>query len=261
MRRLAIITGASEGIGRELAALYAADGHDVVLVARRELVLRELAADLERDYGIRATVVGADLSTRAGCDAVVAACAGEASRVEALVNNAGLGALGWFHELAWERAQVQIDVNVTALTYLTHRVLPWLRANGRGHIMQMASVAGFQPGPLAAVYYATKAYVVSFSEALHNECAGSGVTVTAVCPGPTISGFQRVSGAIPGARAAGAPPMSSRAVAEIAYRGTRAGKRVVYTGFRNLVASMLGRYMPRGWSAAVVRRIQSARLG
>ena len=127
--------------------------------------------------------------------------------------------------------------------------------------MQMASVAGFQPGPLSAVYYASKAYVVSFSEALHNESIGSGVTVTAVCPGPTNTGFQRVSGVVSGARAGGAPPMSSRAVAELAYRGTRAGKRIVYTGFRNRVASMLGRYMPRSWSAAVVRRIQRSRLG
>lgn len=261
MRPLAIITGASEGIGRDLADLYASDGHDVLLVARRDAALRALAAELEQRHGITATVVAADLASRAGCDAVVAACAGHESRVVALVNNAGLGAVGWFHEIAWEREQVQLDVNVTALTYLTFRVLPWLRRNGRGHIMQMASVAGFQPGPLSAVYYASKAYVVSFSEALHNESSGSGVTVTAVCPGPTITGFQRVSGVVSGARAGGAPPMSSRAVAELAYRGTRAGKRIVYTGFRNRVASMLGRYMPRSWSAAVVRRIQRSRLG
>ena len=216
MRPLAIITGASEGIGRDLADLYASDGHDVLLVARRDAALRALAAELEQRHGITATVVAADLASRAGCDAVVAACAGHESRVVALVNNAGLGAVGWFHEIAWEREQVQLDVNVTALTYLTFRVLPWLRRNGRGHIMQMASVAGFQPGPLSAVYYASKAFVVSFSEALHNEPIGSGVTVTAVCPGPTITGFQRVSGVVPGARAGGAPPMSSRAVAELA---------------------------------------------
>jgi uncharacterized protein len=258
---LAIITGASEGIGRDLADLYAQGGHDLVVVARREEALRALAREVESRHGVRCTVVVADLATRDGCDAVIRATEAERANVVALVNNAGLGAVGWFHELPWERQQVQLDVNVSALAYLTYRILPWLRANGKGHIMQMASVAGFQPGPLAAVYYASKAFVISFSEALHNECSGSGVTVTAVCPGPTVTGFQRVSGIAAGARAGGAPPMTSRVVAEIAYRGTLAGKRVVYTGFRNRLASMLGRYLPRTWSAAVVRRIQLARLG
>lgn len=259
-RPIAIITGASEGIGRDLADLYAADGHDLVLVARREEVLRSVAAELTNRHGVTCTVVAADLSTRDGCEAVVAAVTADRARVVALVNNAGLGAVGWFHELPWERAQAQIDVNVTALAYLTYRILPWLRTNGAGHIMQVASVAGFQPGPLMAIYYASKAFVVSFSEALHNECAGSGVTVTAVCPGPTVTGFHRAAGIKPGARPGGAPPMSSRVVATLAYRGARRGERVVFTGVRNRVAAMLGRYLPRAWSAAVVRRIQMERL-
>ncbi|HEX4933015.1 MAG TPA: SDR family oxidoreductase [Gemmatimonadaceae bacterium] len=260
MTPLAIITGASEGIGRDLAELYAADGHDVVLVARRAPPLRELAESLERRFGRRAVVVVADLATRDGCDAVIAACAGREHDVVALVNNAGLGAVGWFHELPWEREQAQIDVNVTALAYLTYRILPWLRASGKGHVMQLASVAGFQPGPLMAVYYATKAFVVSFSEALHNECAGTGVTVTAVCPGPTITGFQREAGIRPGGGSGGAPPMASRRVAELAYAAAMRGDRVVFTGLRNRVTAALGRYLPRAWSAAVVRRIQLRRM-
>ncbi|MFN8665594.1 MAG: SDR family oxidoreductase [Gemmatimonadaceae bacterium] len=260
MSSLAIITGASEGIGRDLAELYAADGHDVVLVARREAALRELAESLERRFGRRAIVVVADLASRAGCDAVIDACTGRERDVVALVNNAGVGSVGWFHELPWEREQVQIDVNITALTYLTYRVLPWLRANGRGHVMQLASVAAFQPGPLMAVYYASKAFVVSFSEALHNECAGTGVTVTAVCPGPTITGFQREAGIREGSGSGGAPPMSSRHVAQLAYAAATRGERVAFSGFRNRVAATLGRYLPRAWSAAVVRRIQLRRM-
>jgi len=259
-RPLALITGASEGIGRDLAELYAADGYDVVLAARREAPLRDLAQGLAARYGIMARVVVADLATRGGCDALVSAAEPDRGRVAALVNNAGLGAVGRFHELPWERAQAQVDVNITALTYLTHRVLPWLRSNGRGEVMQVASVAGFQPGPLMAVYYASKAYVISFSEALHNECAGTGVTVTAVCPGPTTTGFQREAGVKAGARPGGPPPMSSRRVAELAYRGTRAGKRVVVTGWRNRIAAALGRYLPRAWSAKVVEGIQRERM-
>jgi uncharacterized protein len=260
MSRLAIITGASDGIGRDLAELYAADGHDVLLVARRAAPLRELAEALTTRYRVSALVVTADLSTREGCDAVIAGCAGREDEVVALVNNAGVGAVGWFHALPWEREQQQIDVNITALTYLTYRVLPWMRAQGRGHIMQMASVAAFQPGPLMAVYYASKAFVVSFSEALHNECAGTGVTVTAVCPGPTITGFQRAAGIRPGGGSGGAPPMTSRRVAELAYAAATRGDRVSFSGFRNFVAASLGRYLPRRWSAAAVRRIQLRRM-
>lgn len=259
-RPLAVITGASEGLGRDLAGLYAADGHDLVVVARREGPLRALSREVEARCGVECRVVVADLGTRDGCDAVVAAVAPERARLAALVNNAGLGAVGWFHELEWSRAQAQIDVNVTALVYLTHRMLPWMRENGRGHVMQVASVAAFQPGPLMAVYYASKRFVLSFSEALHNECAGTGVTVTAVCPGPTVTGFQREAGVRPSARSGGPPPMTSRQVARLAYDGTRRGRAVVVTGVRNRVAAMLGRYLPRALSASVVRRIQLERM-
>ncbi|MEP7383957.1 MAG: SDR family oxidoreductase [Gemmatimonadota bacterium] len=259
-RPLAVITGASEGLGRDFAELYALDGHDVVVVARREGPLRTLARELEARCGVQCQVVVADLATREGCDAVVAAVEPERARLVALVNNAGLGAVGWFHELEWSRSQAQLDVNVTALVYLTHCMLPWMRANRRGHVMQVASVAAFQPGPLMAVYYASKAFVLSFAEALHNECAGSGVSITAVCPGPTTTGFQREAGITASARPGGPPPMSSRAVAVRAYLGTKRGRAVVVTGLRNRIAALLGRYLPRAWSASVIRRIQLERM-
>ncbi|MCC6318389.1 MAG: SDR family oxidoreductase [Gemmatimonadaceae bacterium] len=259
-RRLAVITGASEGIGRDLAACYATAGFDLVLVARRETLLRDVATDLAATRGVRCRVVVADLSTSDGCEQVIQAIAPERHRLYALVNNAGLGTHGWFHELPIDRQRTLIDVNVSALTHLTRGVLPWLRANGAGHVMNVASVASFQPGPLMATYYASKAYVLSLSEALHNECRGTGVTVSAVCPGPTRTGFARVAGISPRAKPGGAPAMDSRVVADLAFRGTMAGRPVILTGFRNRVAAWIGRYLPRTVSAELVRRIQMRRL-
>jgi short-subunit dehydrogenase len=259
-RRLAVITGASEGIGRDLAACYARAGFDLVLVARREDLLRGLAAELTRDHRVHCTVVVADLASAAGCDRLVREVEPMKDRLFALVNNAGFGTHGWFHEQPIDRQRALIDVNVAALTHLSRAMLPWLRANGRGHVMNVASVASFQPGPLMATYYASKAYVLSLSEALHNECRGSGVTVTAVCPGPTRTGFARSAGISPQAPAGGAPAMASPRVAALAFRGAMAGKPVVVTGFRNKVAAAIGRYFPRAFTAELVRRIQMRRL-
>lgn len=259
-RRLAIITGASEGLGRDLAGCYAEAGFDLMLVARRQELLAVLASDLTQRHAIECQIMSADLARPDECERVLHAIETERARLFALVNNAGLGTHGWFHELPMERQQALIDVNVTALTRLSRGVLPWLRENGRGHIMNMASVASFQPGPLMATYYASKAYVLSLSEALHNECRGSGVTVTAVCPGPTRTGFARAAGLPPNAPAGGAPAMASDVVARMAFEGTMAGRRVVVTGFRNRIAALAGRYLPRGFTAEMVRAIQMRRL-
>lgn len=259
-RRLALITGASEGIGRDLATCYALADFDLVLVARRAELLESLATDLFAQHGCRARVVVADLARPDECERVVAAVEPERARLYALVNNAGFGTHGWFHEIPIERQRALIDVNIAALTHLTRAILPWLRANGRGHVMNLASVASFQPGPLMATYYASKAYVLSLSEALANECRGSGVTVTAVCPGPTRTGFKVAAGLAADSAPGGPPPMDSATVADLAFRGTMAGRRVVITGARNVMAAAMGRYFPRAWTAAVVRRIQLARM-
>lgn len=259
-RRLAIITGASEGLGRELAACYAEAGFDLILVARRQELLLSLAAELTRRANVCCEVVAADLSRVEECERVLRAAESQRERLYALVNNAGLGSHGWFHELPMERQRPVIEVNVIALTHLTRGVLPWLLANGRGHVMNMASVASFQPGPLMATYYASKAYVLSLSEALHNESRGTGVTVTAVCPGPTRTGFARAAGISPSAPAGGAPAMHSAHVARLAFRGTMSGKRIVVTGFRNKVATFIGRYFPRAFTANLVRTIQMRRF-
>jgi hypothetical protein len=259
-RPLAVVTGASEGIGRDLAACYARDGYDLVLIARRAELLQELATELERTTGAACRVLPADLARAEECERVADALMADRARVRALVNNAGLGTHGWFHEIPMDRQRMLIEVNVTALTHLTSRILPWLRQSGGGHVMNVASVASFQPGPLMATYYASKAYVLSLSEALHNECRGTGVTVTAVCPGPTRTGFQRSAGISSRARSGGAPAMDSPTVARLAYAGAKAGKAVVATGFRNWLAALFGRYLPRSWTTKAVRSIQLARL-
>jgi short-subunit dehydrogenase len=181
-------------------------------------------------------------------------------RISALVNNAGIGVHGFFHETDIERELELIEVNVAALTHLTKIVLPGMIARGAGRIVNISSVAAFQPGPLMAVYYASKAFVQSFSEAIADEVDGTGVTVTAVCPGPTMTEFQTAAGIHPGAPHAGAPPMTSRAVAEAAYRATQRGKRVIVTGFANKLVVFANRVLSRRRMTTLVRRVQQRRL-
>ena len=182
MKETALITGASSGIGLDLARLFAKDGHDVVLVARSEGKLREIAAELERDFGMTAHVIVADLAKPDAPQTLVAQLPVD---VDVLVNNAGFGVLGPFVETDLAKELEMIQVNVVALTHLTKLLLPPMVARRRGRVLNVASTAAFQPGPLMAVYYATKAYVLSFSEAIADELRDSGVTVTALCPGPT----------------------------------------------------------------------------
>ncbi len=177
----ALVTGASSGIGLELARLLAADGYALTLVARRGSTLELIAAELGD-----AQVVAADLGVPGAVEQVVAA----APAVDVLVNNAGVGDFGPFAATDPNKTATMLQLNIAALTELTRAYLPGMLERGHGQVLNVASTAAFQPGPLMAVYYATKAYVLSFSEAVAEEVRGSGVTVTALCPGPTESGFQ-----------------------------------------------------------------------
>jgi hypothetical protein len=176
----ALITGASSGIGLELARIFAADKWDVALVARSEGKLRELASELQNAHGVRARVIAADLAKPSAPDEIMAAL--EGVEIDALVNNAGFGLGGEFVKADLHTELEMIQVNITALTHLTSLVLPSMVARRRGAILNVASTPAFQPGPFMSVYYATKAYVLSFSEAIVEELTGSGVTVTALCP-------------------------------------------------------------------------------
>lgn len=258
-RPIAIITGASSGIGRDLADVFARDGHDLILVARRRDVLEGLARALSERHGVRCDAFAADLARRLEREHLAAHIRSVEDHVAVLVNNAGFGTHGYFHETDLERELEMIEVNIAAVTHLTKVVLPGMLARRRGRIVNVSSVAAFQPGPLMAVYYASKAYVQSFSEALAEEVDGTGVTVTALCPGPTDTGFKTAAGLRADAPSGGPPAMTSRAVAEAGYAGIQRGQRVVVTGLRNKVAVLANRFLSRRSMTRIVRRIQERR--
>jgi hypothetical protein len=253
-----LVTGASGGIGEELARLYAADGSDLVLVARSRERLQSLADELSGKHHVEARVVARDLSDPSAPREIFDELAAEGVEIETLVNNAGFGSYGLFAETDLAHEMRLLQVNVVALTHLTKLFLPGMLARRRGYVMNVASTAAFQPGPLMAVYYASKAYVLSFSEALSNETEGSGVIVSALCPGPTETGFVAAAG-MEQSKLFERGAMTAREVAEAGYRGMLDGKRLVIPGLRNsLVARTVG-LMPRGLILKVVRGIQEKR--
>jgi short-subunit dehydrogenase len=246
----ALITGASSGIGLEIARVLAAE-HDVVLAARSEAALRELATEL----GGNARVVVSDLSDPAGA----ARLAAEVPDVDVLVNNAGFGDFGDFASAAPERIDQMIELNVGAVTRLTRAYLPAMLQRGSGRIMNVASTAAFQPGPLMAVYYATKAYVLSFSEALAEETRGTGVTVTALCPGPTASGFQTAAAMEDSKLVRGRKLPSSASVAEFGVKAMNRGDVVAVPGLQNKVLAASVRFSPRPVIRRLVHKMQEAK--
>jgi hypothetical protein len=256
MTQTALITGASGGIGRELSHLFAADGDDVVLLARSEDALVDLGNRLQEEYGVGVTVVVKNLADPASPAEVQAALDERGIVVDTLVNNAGFATYGAFVETDWDAERSELAVNVLAPTELTKRFLPGMVERGDGRVLNVASTAAFQPGPLMSVYYASKAYVLSFSEGLAGELEGTGVTVTALCPGPTETGFQ--SRAEMGASRLVQGGLDDPAdVARAGYRGMRAGKAVVVPGLQNKLQTLLVRALPRSVVRSVVRRAQA----
>ena len=255
----ALVTGASSGIGLELATLLAKNHHDLVLIARGRERLDGIARGLTEEFGVTATVLPADLTDPSAPIDIVLALAEQKLSIDVLVNNAGFGVYGFFANTPLEKELAMIQVNITALTHLTKLLLPRMLERRRGRILNVASTAAFQPGPLMAVYYATKAYVLSFSEALGNETAGTGVTVTALCPGPTITEFQKRAG-LEMTRLFKSPlVMDAPTVARAGYDGMMRGKRVVVPGATNRTLVQALRVTPRRLAAAVARRIQESK--
>jgi uncharacterized protein len=252
-RKTALITGASGGIGLELARLFARDGYNLVLVARRENALQEIADDLQKQHGIKAKIIAKDLASPSAPDEIFDAL--QDAFVDVLVNNAGFANYGLFSESDTQRELELLQVNVVALTHLTKLFLPPMLQKRSGKILNVASTAAFQPGPLMAVYYASKAYVLSFSEALFNECEGSGVTVTALCPGPTQSGFQ-TRAAMTESKLVQGQLMSSAAVAAQGYAALMQGKRRIVTGSNNRLWALAAKLLPTGATLKLVRRAQ-----
>jgi short-subunit dehydrogenase len=255
-KKTALITGASSGIGLELARLVARDGHDLVLVARSEGKLRELADSFAKEYGTKTTVIPADLSKQNASQDVADSLRAASLEIDILINNAGLGIAGPFVETDAARELETIQVNIVALTQLTKLLLPSMVARKSGAIMNVASTASFQPGPLMAVYYASKAYVLSFSEAIAEELRDSGVTVTALCPGPTDTGFA-VGAEMTTSRLFNmTKPMTSAEVARVGYAAMQSGKRVVIAGLRNKLLAESIRVTPRRVVTTIVRKLQ-----
>jgi uncharacterized protein len=240
----ALITGASAGLGRDFARLFAADGHDLVLVARRRDRLDDLAAELEHAHGIKAHVLPTDLGQPGAPQEISDHLQASGIEVEFLVNNAGFGSSGAFAELDTRREIEMITVNVSALTYLTRLLLPAMIARGHGRILNIGSTAGFQAGPFMATYYATKAYVNHFSEALAHELAGTGVTVTVSCPCATATEFGAIAGNDKSQLFAGGAATSEE-VAREAYQAMMKGKRMIVHGARNRVMVQALRVAPR----------------
>jgi short-subunit dehydrogenase len=254
-RKTALITGASGGIGYELAKLFANDHHDLVLVARSGAKLAKFADELQRQFGVSVKTVPLDLSAALSPRFLFDQLQREGATVDILVNNAAYGKFGRFVEIPLEENLGQIQLNIAALTHLTQLFLVPMLERGAGKILNVASTAGFQPGPLMAVYYATKAYVISFSEALANELKGSGVTVTCLCPGATDTGFQGRAGTENTVLFRKLRPMAAKTVAREGYRGMMAGKTLVISGFRNWLLAESVRFSPRKVVTAISRKI------
>ncbi len=247
----ALITGASAGLGTEYARLFAAAGHRVVLVARRQDRLEALATTLRADHDVDVRVMAADLSDRDAVRDLHRRLTDDGVTVEYLVNNAGFGQTGAFIDLDVDGALGQVDVNIAALTHLCGLYLPEMAARGRGRVLNIASTAGFQPGPYMAVYYATKAYVISFSEAVAHELKGTGVTVTAHCPGPTATEFSAVSGNDQTTLFKKGSVATAHDCAVHGYKAMMAGKSLSVHGVTNSLLTQSVRVSPRSWVRAI----------
>jgi short-subunit dehydrogenase len=254
MGKTALVTGASAGLGAELARLFASDKHDVVLVARRRDKLEALALQIAEKYGVQAHVLPEDLTDREAPERIVAELARRKLAIEFLVNNAGFGTNGAFAELDVRRELEMVQVNVTALVHLTRLLLPTMIANRSGRILNLGSTAGFQPGPFMAGYYASKAFVNSFTEALAYELRGTGVTATVSCPGATATEFAVVAGTDKSALFK-AGTMGAGAVAAHAYRGMMRGDTMAIPGFRNKLGLQSLRFAPRAIVRAFAARL------
>jgi short-subunit dehydrogenase len=255
MTTVALITGATEGIGYELAKCFARDRHDLVLVARNREKLERVASEISASCGVRVSTVVQDLSVQEGARRVFDEVRSQGVAVDFLVNNAGVGTYGLFAEADLERELAMMQLNMISLTVLTKLFLPEMLRRRSGRILNVASTAAFQPGPLMAVYYATKAYVVSFTEALANELQGSGVAASVLCPGPTRSRFQESAG-MGASKLFRSGVMEASDVAETGYRALMKGKTTIIPGLRNKMLAFSVRLGPRKLLPSIVRRFQ-----
>jgi short-subunit dehydrogenase len=244
MKDAMLITGASSGIGFELAKIAARDGQNLILVARSSPSIKKLATDLVEDFGVQVAHYACDLSDILQLEKLVTQIRKDGHSVNTVINNAGVGLYGIFSDNDWDTVQSMISLNVMSLTYLSRAFLPDMKITGHGRIMNVASTAAFIPGPYMAVYYATKAYVLSLSQALSEELSSNNITVTTLCPGPTQSAFERTA-KINGTSGLfkGTLP-TSKSVAQFGYRAMLRGKRVAVHGLKNRIGTFLVPLLP-----------------
>jgi short-subunit dehydrogenase len=253
-----LITGASGGIGEGFAHCAAGDGHPLVLVARNDAELQRVRGVVVARYAVPVTVIAADLSRDGACETLAKELEARAIAPGIVVNNAGFGLIGRAVKLGREDQLNMIDLNIRALSDLTLRYLPGMLAAGTGGVINVASVAGFVPGPNMAVYFATKAFVISFTDALSAETRGKGVTLTSLCPGPVETGFQARAGMKNARRLSRSALLSAQAVADAGWRGFKDGERMVIPGVLNALTAYGLRAAPRRLILPFVRRAMGA---
>lgn len=252
----AVVTGATSGIGLEFARLFAGDGIGVVVAARGKAELDVLAKELADSYSVDVHVVACDLSTIEGAEKLYRYTRENKLSVRYVINNAGVGDYGEFIKTSWYKEQAMIGLNVVSLTYLTKMFATEFAASEGGHIVNVASTAAFQPGPLMAVFYATKSYVLHFSEGIASELKKKGVFVTALCPGPTASKFQEAAAMTDSKLVVGKKLPTAAQVARYGYRAMKKGKVVAIHGATNKLNTYAVRFLPRRTVRAIVHRSQ-----
>ncbi len=257
MIKTALITGASGGIGYELSRIHAENNGNLVLVARSKDKLSDLKRDLEEKYHVKVHIISKDLSVPGSVTEVYDEINRENITIDYLVNNAGFGDYKLFADSDWDKQERMINLNITALTHLTWLYLPDMIKRKSGKILNLASTASFQPGPTMSVYFASKAFVLSFSEAINNEVHEHGITVTALCPGATQSGFQLAASMKDNNPIKGNKFPTSREVAEYGYSAMIKGKAVAIHGFKNSVLANAVRFAPRSLVVKAARRVQA----
>ncbi len=255
--KLALITGASTGLGEAFARVAADDGYNLLLTARNNDELQRLARELHATYGVEATAVACDLTDRASRDVLTDAI--EASPPDVLVNNAGMGASGAFATNSLQQELAMTELNCAALVELTKHCLPPMLQRQRGRIINVASMAAFQPGPFQAVYYASKAFVLSFSEAVAEEVADSPVVVSTFCPGPLATNFHERAGASAKTSYRQKMMMEPIEAARIAWDAAATGRRIVIPGFKNKAVAFAVKLLPRSVVTKLAGRIQEKR--
>lgn len=255
MKNTALITGSSNGIGLELAKVHASKGGDLVLVARNKSKLDELKTELEKQFKVSVYTIGKDLSVTNAAQEIYDETNKQNIQVDYLINNAGFGDFGMFVETNWSKELQMINLNITTLTHFTKLYLQDMVKRRSGKIMNVASTAAFQSGPTMAVYCATKAYVLSFTEAVSNEVSDKGITITALCPGATETGFQAAGGMEESELFKGKKLPTAKEVAEYGYTSMIKGKTVAIHGIMNYIMSNSIRFIPRAMVLKVSRKL------